>query len=76
MNEWNGEEAMTTREAAEAIGCTIGHVRLLVRTGRLKAREVRSKHGHYYEVAARSVRSYCRGVGLDTRGRPRVSEGG
>ena len=38
---------MTTREAAKIIGCSIQHVRTLIRQGKLKAKRIESDQNQY-----------------------------
>lgn len=65
---------MTSKQAAAIIGCTVAHVRLLVRTGKLSGRRRYSEIGVvYYDLDRRDVVRYAQtpqGVGFP-RGRKR-----
>lgn len=67
---------MTTEQAAQIIGCSSAHVRLLIRRGLCKAHKrasTNTKVGYEYDVSATEARRI-----RDTkhqRGRPRKSQG-
>ena len=42
---------MTPKQAAEIIGCTVGHCRHLIRTGKLEATRKPTSSGYEYEVS-------------------------
>jgi len=51
---------MTTREASKRIGCSIQHVRTLIRRGTIRATETYDSHGSmYYRVNAGDVKRYA-----------------
>lgn len=50
---------MTPRQAAEVIGCTTGHVRSLIKAGRINAVLVKSPMGWYYDISTHEVRRYA-----------------
>lgn len=61
---------MTTREAAQVIGCTIQHVRTLIRAKRLKARRVRNQYAYHWCIEPGEAERY-RDTPLSGRGFPR-----
>ena len=50
------EKVMTVTEAAESLGVDVAHVRLLIRTGKLKA----DKHGSLWLLTGAEVARYQR----------------
>lgn len=51
---------MVPKEAADVIGCSVPHVRALIRDGKLKAKKVPLEHGggFYYEIKPTEVERY------------------
>lgn len=52
---------MTPRQAADEIGCTVGQVRTLIRSGKIEAIQVPTPGwgpGYYYSIPVREVRRY------------------
>lgn len=67
---------VNTREAAKVIGCTAPTVRALIRSGKIRARKVKSSNnqfGYEYEIQHKEVRRYCNSW-HDPRGRPRINQ--
>jgi len=64
---------MTVEEAARMLGCSIQHVRLLIRQRRIRAKRVDGVPGGFrYNVNYRSVRAFRdRTANHKGRGRPR-----
>ena len=63
---------MTPRQAAELIGCATGHVRYLLRHGKIKATQIRSRSGQVeWDVQLTDVREFLKAPKI--MGRPRGS---
>lgn len=52
------EESISLREAAALSGFSVSHLRLLARTGKLKAAKVETPLGWYYTTTPAAVRAY------------------
>ena len=49
---------MTPKEAAAIIGCSPQQVRTLIRSGRIKATQVKCPQGYYYNITRREAERY------------------
>ena len=51
-------EPITPKQAAEVIGCSVQHVRTLIRSGKIKATKRKTPTGHYWSITPAEARRY------------------